>query len=473
MNFEFVIKKNFLKIIIILFVSLFAHNVKAEVKYKEILNNPTDLKLNLKYAREQEKLGNFKNVIATLERLTALYPENIDLKLYLLSIAVKTDSTEKVLRLVNEIRQTDEIDENTKRRVAQVFDDINKKKINETKKEAMQQARDVVNKAEQKRKDKAQISKSNWIFYQDFGWKTALHTNVGSISNSQTKYSSGAIVDMTGVKGDNIETINYLLGATYQINNNSNLNLSIGTSSSEQNRGTSDENDTNSFSASYSNFSEKNVFNGSLSLTDTNTRRAADSISRNFSLNNNYNIYGNHKILSGLVLTETRGNQNPSNASKRQSNTFKAGLNVGYQYLFSDKQSLTLKYAFNETEAIADYNGLTDDSLTISYSNNFPISSFGISYSKTDKEYNQIDSFIHPSIIRNDNVENYTISLNGSLGQLFNSTKFIKTSQRIKENLNTFSYSLSLSETNNNSNWLQNDYEKKTFNFGLTKRIYF
>ena len=248
--------------------------------------------------------------------MTALYPENIDLKLYLLSIAVKTDSTEKVLRLVTEIRQSNEIDEKTKKRVAQVFDDINKKKINENKTEARQQARDIVNEAEKDREKSTKVSKSNWTFYQDFGWKTALHSNVGSISNTKTKYSSGTIVNMTGTEGDNIETINSMLGAIYQINDNSNLNLSLGTSSSEQNRATSDENDTNSFSTSYSNFSNKNIFSASLSLTDTNSRRTADSISRSFNLNNNYNLIDNHKILSGLVLSDTKGNQNPSNATK-------------------------------------------------------------------------------------------------------------------------------------------------------------
>ena len=77
------------KIILILFVLSLSSQVKAEVTYLEILKNPTDLRLNLQYAKEQEALGEFKNVIATLERLTALYPTNIDLKLYLLSIAVK------------------------------------------------------------------------------------------------------------------------------------------------------------------------------------------------------------------------------------------------------------------------------------------------------------------------------------------------------------------------------------------------
>ena len=462
------------KIFIFFFIVLFlTSKVHAEISYVEILKNPTDLKLNLQYTKERESKGDFKSVIATLERLTALYPDNIDLKLYLLSIAVKTDSTEKVLKLVNEIRQSDEIDENIKKRVAQVFDDINKKKIDETKKEERKKARKIVNEAEQQRKETITASSSNWTFYQDFGWKSALHSNVGSISNSKTKYSSGTIVSMTGVEGDNIETINTLIGANYKINENSNLSFSLGTSSSEQNRATSDENDTNSFSSSYSKFSEKNTFSASLSLTDTNTRRSADSISRSLALNNNYSLTTKHKISSGIIVSDSRGNQNPSNSTKRESNTFKQGFNMGYQYLFGNQQSLSLKYAFNETEAIADYNGLTDQAFTFSYSKSFSIGSLGLSYTKTEKDYNQVDTFVHPTIIRNDDVENYSISLNGSLAQVSNSIKFINLPEKFQNYLNSFTYSLSWSETNNNSNWLQNDYEKETFNFGLTKRVFF
>ena len=92
------------KILLLLIIFNAVNFANAEVTYLEIMNNPTDLKLNLQYAKEQEEQGEIKNVIATLERLTALYPKNIDLKIYLLSISVKTDSTEKIIRLMNEIR---------------------------------------------------------------------------------------------------------------------------------------------------------------------------------------------------------------------------------------------------------------------------------------------------------------------------------------------------------------------------------
>ena len=248
-----------MKKIFLIFIFLFlSSQAKSEVTYLEILKDPTDLRLNLQYAKEQEALGEFKNVIATLERLTALYPTNIDLKLYLLSIAVKTDSTEKVLRLIDEIRQSDEITEDVKKRVAQVFDDINKKRIDDEKAIARQKARQVVEEEEKKRSQVAG-GKSSLTFYQDIGWKVGLHSNIGNVSTSKTQHSAGSIVAMSGVEGDNTETINTLTGVIYQINNTSNISLSIGTSSSEQNRGTADENDTNTFSSSYSKFLRKTL----------------------------------------------------------------------------------------------------------------------------------------------------------------------------------------------------------------------
>ena len=109
-----------------------------------------------------------------------------------------------------------------------------------------------------KRKRSQVASKeSSWTFYQDIGWKVALHSNIENVSSSKTQYSAGSVVNMSGIEGDNTETINTLTGAIYQLNASSNISLSIGTSSSEQNRGTADENDTNTFSSSYSKFFEK------------------------------------------------------------------------------------------------------------------------------------------------------------------------------------------------------------------------
>ena len=84
--------------------SLTIEDSDKNVTFMQILQKPNDLELNLKYARQQGKMGNYKQTLATLERLVILYPDNVDLKFYLLSILVKADSPDKVLGLVEEIK---------------------------------------------------------------------------------------------------------------------------------------------------------------------------------------------------------------------------------------------------------------------------------------------------------------------------------------------------------------------------------
>ena len=90
-----------IKVFIFLIVVFFASNLNAEeVTFMQILENPTDLELNLKYAKEQEKAGNYKSTIHTLERLNSLYPANTDIKIYLLSILLKMDSEIQVQLMI-------------------------------------------------------------------------------------------------------------------------------------------------------------------------------------------------------------------------------------------------------------------------------------------------------------------------------------------------------------------------------------
>ena len=77
----------FKQLIVFLILSIFfIKSSIAEITFQEILENPADLEINLKYATEQEPLGRYKATLSTLERLSMLYPVNTDIKLYLISI---------------------------------------------------------------------------------------------------------------------------------------------------------------------------------------------------------------------------------------------------------------------------------------------------------------------------------------------------------------------------------------------------
>ena len=96
------IKLIFVSIFLLITTSVFSS--EKNITYMQILQNPNDLDLNLKYAQQQGKMGNFKQTISTLERLNMLYPDNTEIKLYLLSVLVQVDSPEKASTIIEEMK---------------------------------------------------------------------------------------------------------------------------------------------------------------------------------------------------------------------------------------------------------------------------------------------------------------------------------------------------------------------------------
>ena len=115
---------NFFKFLLIIIVYFFFTKAAfSKITYKEILDNPIDLELNLNYAKQQENAGNIKSTIATLERLSTLYPKNSDIKLYLLSILLKMDSKVKVDFMVKTMLEDPNTSDETKNLIAELLSD--------------------------------------------------------------------------------------------------------------------------------------------------------------------------------------------------------------------------------------------------------------------------------------------------------------------------------------------------------------
>ena len=464
--------KNLKKILISLYLFfLFISKSYAEITYLEVLKNPTDLRLNLQYAKEQEQKGEFKSVIGTLERLITLYPNNIDLKLYLLSISIKVDSTEKTLNLIQEIQNSNEISADIKNQITKIFEDMNKRKVDKALVKKKEREKTKLT-AQKLQKQKSQEEK-RWTWYTEVSSSHMLNSNISNVSDSKTKFSGGTIVSMSGVEGDDVSTLRNTYGAIYQINKTSNLSFSLGHTTSEQNRDTSDENDTQSFSATYSKFLKKNSITATYTGNETKVRNAADSITQNISIDNRFVLTDKQKILTGINYGQTNGNQNSSNASKRSSNTWKQGAVIGYEYFFTPQHNIKIKHAFTDTHAIQNSNAYDNHTLTASYGKNFKLGNLGLTYSTSFKDYDEPDvAFIHPKG-RRDKTQTKTISFNGNLNQIFSNQDILPISDKFDKFLNTLNFNTSWSETQSEGTLLQHDYKKQSFTFGLTKRIYF
>ena len=121
-------------IIFLFFLSILGSSkLSAEISFEEILDDPASLELNLKYAKEQQDLGNLKNTIGTLERLNMLYPVNTDIKIYLLSILLKIDSISRLQLAVDTMLQDENTSKEARDYIAKIIKIIKEQKSKEEK----------------------------------------------------------------------------------------------------------------------------------------------------------------------------------------------------------------------------------------------------------------------------------------------------------------------------------------------------
>ena len=88
-------------------IILLFYNPVYAVTYQEIQDDPLNLSLNLKYAKEERALGNTKNAMVTLERLLLLYPNDLDLTVYYLDLLIDLGSVSKASDVVNQLLSKD------------------------------------------------------------------------------------------------------------------------------------------------------------------------------------------------------------------------------------------------------------------------------------------------------------------------------------------------------------------------------
>ena len=158
---------------------------EKNITYMQILQKPNDLDLNLKYAQQQGKMGNYKQTISTLERLNMIYPDNIEIKLYLLSVLVQADAPNKALGIIAEIKTSEDL----------TPEDL--ETVNEIE-------------AELKERGKPKL----WNFYADISVGGIQNENVNSVSKTRLQSSSDSLIGFNTPKYDRTYSGSFGLTAT-------------------------------------------------------------------------------------------------------------------------------------------------------------------------------------------------------------------------------------------------------------------
>ena len=425
----------------ILLVSLLVLIIKpslAKVTFQEILENPSDLEINLKYATEQEALGRYKATLSTLERLNMLYPVNTDIKLYLISILLKMDSEAKLQLMIETMLQDPNTTKETRDYIEGILDTI-----------------------------RTQTQpKPRWFAYLDVNYMQTDNSNIDGVSKSGNLYAQDNISEFPGLKYDKT----YTRGGSITVGKNLSLTSAIsfngGLSVNTQNKGEENESDLSSGSISYSKVIGKHFILPYVFYSKSNERFTADLNTKGIGFNNTYNFNQNNSISYTSSFSTTDYNVTSSNDENEpeDANNDIYNASIGYNYSFLDVNLISSKISYTEKHALKNYNAYTGPSFNIGYTRVLPIGTFKLEKTFQTNNYEEKNTFVHSTINREDDIETSQIQLSGRITQLLPFMKILDPENKIF-------YNLKHTKIDSESSLLQNTSMRKNTSFSIVKRF--
>ena len=431
--------QNFKKLIVFLSLSIFCIKPSiAEVTFQEILENPADLEINLKYATEQEVLGRYKSTLSTLERLNMLYPVNTDIKLYLISILLKMDSAAKLQLMIETMLQ----DPNTTK-----------------------ETRDYIQEILKTIRDQSQ-PKPKWFAYLDVNYMQTDNSNIDGVSKTGTLYARDNVSEFPGLKYDKTYSRGASITVGKNLSSSSAISFNGALSVNTQNKGEENESDLASGSVSYSKIVGKHFLLPYIFYSRPNQRLSADLKTKGVGFNNTYNINQNNSISYSSSYSKSSYNRSAANAASNvdDANNEIYSANIGYNYSFSDVNLISSKISYTEKNAKKNYNAYTGPSFNIGYTRILPFGTLKLDKTFETNTYEEKDTFVHSTISREDDIETSQIQLSGRITQLI---PFIKKFDLESKIFYNFKYT----EIDSDSSLLQNSSMRKNTSFNLIKRF--
>ncbi len=408
-------------------------SVSSNITYMQILQNPKDLDLNLKYAQQQGKMGNYKQTISTLERLNMLYPDNVEIKLYLLSILVQADSPEKAIGIIEDIKLRKDVSAEDLESVIEIEQEI-----------------------------KGKSEPKLWSFYADIS-VGAIHTdNVNSVSKTRFQMSSDSVTGFNSAKHDRTLSGSLGLTATRSVGEASSFMINLSQTKSEQYFETSDDYESYGLTLAL----DTTVGNQSLSpylmLSKSDYVDDADSFSFMYGIGGYFSLGERNSFSYGYSYSDSKGNHNSSDTTADETNAISHGYTLGHDFIINQLLSTSIGLGYSDSDAKVDAGNdyeTYDISFRLSFA--FPWAYISIGDALSFNDYKKADTSISSGRIRSDVTNTFDIMLTKALGDFFPS---IDPNRSILINL---SYDKVYSE----ANIMNYDYITDSFSIGVSKSV--
>jgi len=431
---NFFIYKN----IIIIFIILLSFSTKSNseeksITFMQILQNPNDLNLNLKYAQQQGKMGNYKQTISTLERLNMIYPDNIEIKLYLLSVLVQADSPEKAIGIIDDIKLRKDVSAEDLESVIEIEEEL-----------------------------KGKSEPKLWNFYADISIGLIHTDNVNSVSKSRMQMSSDSKTGFNTAKHDRTLSGGLGLTATRSVGEASSFMINLSQTKSEQYFETSDDYESYGLTLAL----DTSVGNQSLSpylmLSKSDYEDDADSFSVMYGIGGYFSVGERNSFSYGYSYADSKGNHNSSDTTADQTNSISHGYTLAHDFIINELMSTSIGLGYSDSDAKVDAGNdyeTYDFSFRLSFA--FPWAYISIGEALSFNDYKKADSSVTSTTIRSDVTSTFDIMLTKAVGDFFPS---IDPNRSILINL---SYDKVISE----ANIMNYDYITDSFSIGISKSL--
>ena len=384
---------NRIKILIIstlLLIATSALSSEKNITYMQILQKPNDLDLNLKYAQQQGKMGNFKQTISTLERLTMLYPDNVEIKLYLLSILVQVDSPEKANSIIEEMKLRRDLEPEDLETLVEIEEEL---------------------------KDR---EPSLWRITADLSVGALYTDNVNSVSKTRLKYESDSVIGFNSAKYDRTLSGGLGLSATRPIGEESSLLLNASHSSSEQYQETDDDFQSYGFTLGLDTTLGNQSLSPYLMLSKSDYQTDADSFSKMYGIGGFFSVGERNSFSYGYSYATSKGNHNSEDDTAMETNSVAHGFTFGHDFILTEIISTSLGLGYSDSDARVDAGNdyeTYDVSLGLNFS--FPWAYISVSNGMSFNDYKKEDSSVDSTKLRSDFTNTFDIMLTKAIGDLF------------------------------------------------------
>ena len=387
------------------------------ITYMQILQNPKDLDLNLKYAQQQGKMGNYKQTISTLERMNMLYPDNTEIKLYLLSVLVQVDSPEKANTIIEEMK---------------------------LRKDLSSEDLITLQEIEEELKDK---EPGLWTFAADISAGSVFTDNVNSVSKTRTKMESNSVVGFNSAKYDRTLSAGIGLTATRPIGEESSLLINASHSLSEQYQEPDDDYQSYGLTLALDTILLGQSVSPYLMLSKSDYQTDADSFSVMYGAGSFFSIGERNSISYGYAFSDSKGNQNSTDTTADETNSIGHSFSLGHDYIFNELITTNISLGYSDTDAKIDAGNdyeTYDASFGINFA--FPWAYVAVTNGYSFNDYKKADSSVTTGRIRSDVTNTFDVMITKAIGDVFpaidpNRSFFINLSyEKIQSEANILNY---------------------------------